>query len=84
MPIITIIKAFTLTFNDGKQQRFEPGAYDLEPDVADHWYVKAHSNKPPKVTPPVGTPEYAHAAARKVARRRVIEAAAEEQEDAEE
>lgn len=58
MPQVRIVKAFTLTRDNGQTEYFdpaltnmdegEPGNYELSEEDAEHWYVKAHSSKPPK------------------------------------
>lgn len=83
MKQVTIVKPFTFTHDSGKMQEFKIGVHELDDDVAEHFYVKAHSNTPPFVEPQVGTPEAAKLAAQRVQRRRIIEAAmAEEADDA--
>lgn len=39
---INVVKKFTLVKADHTQENYEPGAYDVEKEVADHWYVKEH------------------------------------------
>lgn len=78
MKQVNIITPFTLTLEGGRQQKFTTGLYELEDELADHWYVRAHSDKAPPPRPPVGTPEYAQQEARKRARRRILDAAIED------
>lgn len=78
MKNVQIVKAFTLTHDDGSLERFNPGVYELEDNIAEHWYVVAHSNNPGPFRPAAGTPEYAKEEARKAARRKVLDAAIEE------
>lgn len=40
---ITVPAAFKFTDSQGVQKEFAPGVHDVTPDVAEHWYVKAHS-----------------------------------------
>lgn len=45
MDAVNVVKAFTLTFiREGRmvKQRVEVGIQQLERDVAEHWYTKAH------------------------------------------
>lgn len=83
MPRVNIVHAFTLTHSDGKLERFKEGVHEVSDEVASHWYVIAHSDKQGKPVLKPGTPEYAKEAARKNARRKLLDAAVEEaaQED---
>lgn len=56
---VNIVKPFTFTHNDGSEERFVPGSYDLPEEVAKHWYVNAHSDKPEQRRARPGTPEFA-------------------------
>lgn len=58
MPLVTIIKEFTLTHQDGTPEIIPPGTYDFEPELADHWYVMAHSDQAKPVRPRPGMPSY--------------------------
>lgn len=52
MDAVNVVKAFTLTLiREGRmvKERIEAGVQQLEQDVADHWYTKAHSEPVPKV-----------------------------------
>jgi hypothetical protein len=40
---ITVLKPFTLTRDDGTRVSYAAGSQQVEPEVADHWYVKAHT-----------------------------------------
>lgn len=77
MKIVNIKLPFTLTLNNGTQMVFKPGEYEVEDEVADHFYLKAHSTNPPFVEPKAGTPEAAQLAAKRIQRRRILEQAAE-------
>lgn len=57
---VNIAKPFTLTHQDGTPEDFVPGAYELPDELANHWYVQAHSNKEPEVRRRAvpGTPAY--------------------------
>jgi len=46
MARIHVHTPFTLTKDDGAAQSFLPGSHEVDDDVADHWYVKAHSGEP--------------------------------------
>ncbi|GLQ96470.1 STY1053 family phage-associated protein [Dyella mobilis] len=42
---VNIVKAFTLTIvqnGELKKLQFVPGVQDVDEDVANHWYTKAH------------------------------------------
>lgn len=53
MKKIYVISAFN--FNDGKEQKkFPVGFHDVDDDVADHWFVKAHCS-PDGAAPTVKT-----------------------------
>lgn len=58
MPLVTIVKEFTLTHQDGTPEIIPPGTYDFEPELADHWYVMAHSDQAKPVRPRPGMPSY--------------------------
>lgn len=81
---INIVESFTLTHDDGQQQKFNAGQHEVEDHIADHWFVRAHSDEPAPLDPPVGTQEYAKIAARKLQRRRALDAAAEDASDEDE
>ena len=40
---IVVKQKFTHLGNDGVEVKFAPGIHEVSDDVADHWYVKAHS-----------------------------------------
>lgn len=47
MPTIKVVKAFNLlTATNAKPQRFEVGEHDVSDEIANHWYVQAHLEKP--------------------------------------
>ncbi len=52
MANIHVHKAFTLTHDDGTRQTFAVGSHAVPDHVAEHWYVKAHSEKPVPKAPP--------------------------------
>jgi hypothetical protein len=64
MPTVNIVKQFTFTHKDGSEEVIQPGQYDLPDDMAEHFYVRAHSDDP--LPPPVrpGTPAYSSQSAR--------------------
>jgi hypothetical protein len=43
MKEINVLKAFLLTLADHTQRAFAVGVHKVEDEIADHWYVKAHS-----------------------------------------
>jgi len=46
MPIVTIVKGFTFQHHDGFKELIPPGTYDLDDEMANHFYVRAHSDNP--------------------------------------
>jgi hypothetical protein len=64
MPQVTIVKPFTFLHNDGRLEPIGPGTYDMEPELADHWYVQAHSDQAKPAMPKPGMPSYAELYAR--------------------
>ncbi|MGA9607007.1 MAG: hypothetical protein WBR21_08295 [Rouxiella badensis] len=42
MKTIYVLKAFNFNSGSGPVKRFEAGFHDVENEVADHWFVKAH------------------------------------------
>ena len=56
-----VVKQFTLNHDDGTTEVFKPGEHDREPHIANHWFVQAHTDKPPKEAVALGTPQYAAA-----------------------
>ena len=49
MVTIKVAKPFTLSPDEGEPQVFGVGSYEVEQEVADHWYVKAHLAPPDPV-----------------------------------
>lgn len=58
MPIVTIVKAFTFQHDNGYHEVIPPGTYDLEEDMANHFYVRAHSDNPPTRPVRVGMSQF--------------------------
>ena len=79
MKTVKIVKQFILQHNDKARTRelIRPGEHQFEDDVADHWWVRAHSDNPPKAEPKRGTPEYAFAQARAAAEEQQLHTAVE-------
>lgn len=75
---VQIVQDCTVTLEDGSQQKLQAGRHELDEDVADHWFVRAHSDNPPAPQLKAGTPEYAMAAAKERQRRKIVDAAVEE------
>ncbi|CAN0620498.1 conserved protein of unknown function [Burkholderia multivorans] len=46
MPKIEVVKPFRLLADDGKHHEFPVGSHEVEQEVADHWYTKAHTRAP--------------------------------------
>ncbi|GAQ30218.1 hypothetical protein SAMD00023378_3901 [Ralstonia sp. NT80] len=78
MPKIHVHKPFTLTNDDGTQTPFAVGEHEVEPHVADHWYVKVHAGEKPQA--PAAAADAAHpdgdAGAELAEQRRILESAA--------
>lgn len=55
------------------------GVHNLPDAMANHWYVQAHTDKPPMVMPRPGTPEYAGHQIAAARRRQMVEAAIEQE-----
>ena len=55
MADIDVAKSFTLTLDDGQKHTFQSGKQAVEPDLAEHWYVRAHlvgaESRPPAGSP---------------------------------
>lgn len=43
MKTIHVLKAFLLNLQDHTQRPFRAGLHEVEEHIADHWFVKAHS-----------------------------------------
>ncbi|WP_288074664.1 hypothetical protein [Pseudomonas sp.] len=43
MKFLNVPKGFTLTLATGAKREFEAGLHEVEDELADHWYVAAHS-----------------------------------------
>jgi hypothetical protein len=62
MKRINVVKPFRLTFDDHTTRDFKPGVVEVDEKIADHWYVKAHS-EPVTETPAAAEPAAAPPAA---------------------
>jgi len=61
MTEINLSRSVLLVLDDETEVKLPAGVQEVEQDIADHWFVKAHFvNAPPPLTTP-GTPEYAAA-----------------------
>ena len=59
MTEINLSRSVLLVLDDETEVKLPAGVQEVEQDIADHWFVKAHFvNAPPPLTTP-GTPEYA-------------------------
>ncbi|WP_436407334.1 STY1053 family phage-associated protein, partial [Burkholderia vietnamiensis] len=47
MPKIYVKKAFKLLGDDGKHRDFPVGNHTVDKEVAEHWFVKAHTGEEP-------------------------------------
>lgn len=86
MVAVTIVKAFTLTHDQttditrkGQDEYIPVGVHDFPEEMANHWYVAAHSDHPPVSNPRPGTPEYGAQQAAAMRRRKLIEMAIEQE-----
>lgn len=43
MKYLNVLTGFILTLADGAKREFEAGLQEIEDELADHWYVAAHS-----------------------------------------
>lgn len=43
MKFLNVLTGFTLTLATGAKREFEAGLQEIEDELADHWYVAAHS-----------------------------------------
>lgn len=43
MKFLNVLKGFTLTLASGAKREFESGLQEIEDELAEHWYVGAHS-----------------------------------------
>lgn len=48
MQVINVTKAITLLLADGNKLEIPSGVQKVEDDVAEHWYVKAHTGEMPE------------------------------------
>jgi hypothetical protein len=78
MAEVNIVKSFMLSLEDGSQRLIHAGKNFFENEVAEHWYVKAHSDNPPDPVVTAGTPEFAQQQAAYNARQRILNAATEQ------
>lgn len=60
MVSITVTKAFTLSLAAGLKRAFAIGVHEVESEIAEHWYVKAHID--PSATKDVPAPAAEEAA----------------------
>lgn len=59
MPIITVVKAFTLATEGGGKLHYTPGEYEVDDATAEHWFVQAHLAGFVEPMPEPGTAQYA-------------------------
>lgn len=91
MTRIVVTKNFTLVHDDGESDTYTttgtncgiPGTWDIPEADAQHWYVLHHSDNPPELDAPMpGTPAAIAVAQRQQARRALIEASLDQEEQA--
>lgn len=79
---VNIVRPFNLTIKHGEVRRIPKGRQMMERELADHWMVKHNSDKPPPRMLSPGTQEYALNEARRAARKRLLDAAVEQEAQA--
>lgn len=62
-----------------KDEYIPVGVHDFPDAMANHWFLRAHSDQPPANVPKPGTPEYGHSQAAAARRRALVEAAIEQE-----
>lgn len=67
MKTVKIVRGFTFNHPDRRLEYIPAGEHEMDDAMADHWFVRAHSDNPPEQEPQMGTPEYAET---RVTRRR--------------
>ncbi len=72
MPTINIVRPFELTLANGTKRRFNPGSHDVPDDIANHWYVRAHTDNPPPVRHQPGTAGFVRQIAASNARKALL------------
>jgi len=68
MPIINVVRPFMLQLEHGKLVEYIVGRYDVTPEVADHWYTRAHCEGFEPPPPATGTDQQAVLLATQAAR----------------
>lgn len=82
MPDIVVAKPFTLTLDKDRVVSFTPGIHkDVDAEVADHWFTKAHLAKDGKMPEPEQTTPLTHE--ERIAAKASIDAAEKRAVDAE-
>ena len=71
---VHVVRPFMMTYDDGRQEKFPVGEYDLPENLASHWFVQGNLStaKPPKPTDPF-EPIFAKAARESAMQRRMAE-----------
>ena len=67
-----LIKAGETRIGEDNVMRLGPGNHDVPDVVANHWFVAHHTDNPPPVEYPPGTPQYAQQMQERAARERLI------------
>jgi hypothetical protein len=67
-----VVKPFTLTHDDHTKEHFVPGDYERPAHIALHWFVQAHTDKPPADALAIGSPQHAVAMRALVNKRRQL------------
>src|SRR5690242_15870376 len=72
---VVIAKTCHYRGQDNKVIVLKPGVHMVSPEIANNWFVLAHTNDPPPPELTPGTKQYAAAQLAKAARKRLLEAA---------
>lgn len=48
MKLINVVKPFTLTLDNGDKKEVPAGVQEVDDNIADHWYTKAHTEPVPE------------------------------------
>ena len=83
MSLKFVRKEFRVLTDDGKMHVIQSGLQEIPPELADHWYVKANVEAPPRPQAEIDADEKAAAEARVAEEKAAAEKAAAEQAAAE-
>jgi hypothetical protein len=75
---INMVKPCTITLQDGSTRVIAAGRQSLPKEIAEHWFVKHHSDDPPESAVVPGTAAFADRERARVARQHILDTAAEQ------